>query len=151
MCLIVDASCCGKLFPEPENNYKYVKSCLYGFAQRHDINVKLVIGGQLKKELLRHHATREAIAVLVRGNRAKLVSDVEVDKLSASIAHKHELKSNDSHIIALALLTGARLLISEDSNLIGDFTSGKILSPPGKVYKDRQHDHLLVACCSKPS
>ena len=61
-----------------------------------------------------------------------------VQKLSAKL--KPRLKSNDSHIIALAKVSGAKLLASYDEDLGDDFK--KHISK-GKVYKYATHESLL--------
>jgi hypothetical protein len=52
---------------------------------------------------------------------------------------------DDEHIIALALVSRARLLCSNDQNLVEDFTNRKIINKPrGKVYKNSKHKHLIA-------
>ena len=39
--------------------------------------------------------------------------------------------SNDSHIVALAIVSGARVVVSRDQALAEDFTNPKLLKPKG--------------------
>ena len=61
--------------------------------------------------------------------------------------------SNDLHVLALALVSGARLLFTDDRRLTNDFMNTDVISgPAGKVYTTRgdvrrrftsEHDGLL--------
>lgn len=76
---------------------------------------------------------------LQRRDKLKLVSAQDVQEKNDEI--KDEIKSDDPHIIALALITEVKVLISNDKKLIGDF---KEHVPQGKVYKTKSHKHLLT-------
>lgn len=56
-------------------------------------------------------------------------------------------QSNDEHIIAIAMVTGARLLMSDDLPLGRDFRDRNIVDPPGRVVPEdadrRQIERLL--------
>ncbi len=55
-----------------------------------------------------------------------------------------KMESDDPHILALALVSGCRLLFSHDKNLHKDFTGKHFLSPRGKVFQDLdKHKKLL--------
>ena len=59
-------------------------------------------------------------------------------------------KSNDLHVLALALVSGARLLYTNDTALIDDFGNRDIVARPrGKIYTTAQvtdaHRRLLAA------
>lgn len=61
-------------------------------------------------------------------------------------------KSNDIHVLALALVSGARLLYTEDQALRNDFRKGKwkngrfiIGNPRGRLYSGRRNSNLLTA------
>ena len=57
---------------------------------------------------------------------------------------KMKPKSNDLHVIALARISGARLLYSDDKKLRKDFKNKHLVnSPRGKVYSKEDHQHLL--------
>ena len=47
-------------------------------------------------------------------------------------------QSNDQHVIALAIVSGARLLYSNDRRLQRDFKDRRLIDPPGKVYSTRR-------------
>ena len=65
----------------------------------------------------------------------KLKVDAQVTTLKNGVAHK----SNDSHVLALAQISGARLLYSNDTDLQQDFKNGGLINRPrGKVYSTRE-------------
>ena len=60
------------------------------------------------------------------------------------------IKSDDEHILALARVSGARLLFSGDKDLHDDFKNPKIIGKPGgKVYQTQQHERLLTSSVCK--
>ena len=66
------------------------------------------------------------------------------------------IKSDDEHILALALVSGARLLFSGDKDLHDDFKNPKIIpklggkpKSGGRVYQTQQHESLLKASVCK--
>ena len=59
-------------------------------------------------------------------------------------AVKVDCKSNDAHVIALARVSGARVLCTQDSELEDDFKDRTLIdSPRGSIYKNASHRHLL--------
>ena len=65
----------------------------------------------------------------------RTISKNEVDKKTEQIEIESTAKSDDPHVIALAFVSGARLLYSNDRNLMDDFRNQKFIDdPPGKVY-----------------
>ena len=78
----------------------------------------------------------DLVQELERQGLAQELSKGEVDDLSARLVKDHVLraKAKDSHILAIALLSGARLLYANDKNLHEDFKNTSIIYPKGKVY-----------------
>lgn len=75
---------------------------------------------------------------LMRSGQLKLVSQ-NIEKEENKL--KDIIKSDDPHIIALALISKVKVLISDDRKLIQDF---KEHISQGKVYKTKGHKHLLT-------
>ena len=101
---------------------------------------------KLKSEL--EHSSRmvnEFIA-LRRENKLKVISSEDVDNKENELNDlKKEIKSNDLHILALALAGNVKVLVSLDENLGDDFKN----HCNGKIYKYRDHEHLLNNCKCK--
>lgn len=135
MCIIIDAN----VFHE-------------GFSGRADAGKKvfewiaakktvMVIGGKLLKEIAGN--SPKAARWIQQGKLAKTViavNDSEVDDAEKRLDREGVCKSDDPHVIALAQVSGARLLYSNDRPLHQDFTNRELLnSPRGKVYSTREY------------
>ena len=54
--------------------------------------------------------------------------------------------SDDEHVLALALVSGARLLYTNDAALISDFKNRTIVATPrGKIYTTAENDNVTAA------
>lgn len=128
MCAIIDANVVHEVFGQNKS------PAGEGFFNWLDKRGRLMIGGDLTGELFQARNLREWAAEAQR--RGTLIS-VDNDKV---IARTNELKmqqkcgSDDPHIIALAQVSGARLLYSNDRKLRDDFKNSALINPPGKIY-----------------
>ena len=111
---------------------------------------KLVVGGKLKEELMGKKPKKgEKLKQEIKGvfefrvwaAQAKLsgrlinMDDNRVNQETEKVRRSGKLKSDDPHIIALAQVSGARLLFSHDKGLQDDFGNPAIINKPrGKVY-----------------
>ena len=80
------------------------------------------------------------IAQMRRAGQLKLVSEGVQEKADEL---EGQIKSNDEHIIALALVADVKVLVSYkegDQDLFKDFKN----LVRGKVYTKKQHKHLLT-------
>lgn len=73
--------------------------------------------------------------------QAVLFSNEQIDTEIKKLGKIKKIKSDDNHILALARISGAKLLITEDEDLIKDFKDGDIVG--GHIYKRKSHHHLL--------
>ena len=96
----------------------------------------LVIGGRNLKELSHNgNFSRWFLEARRMEGRVHQIKESEISKYENTLVQCGDLKSDDEHIIALALATNARLLYSNDKNLIKDFCNRLIIdNPRGKVY-----------------
>jgi hypothetical protein len=111
----------------------------------------VAVGGRLKRELIQTRFKR-LYRVLLLAGKLYQYDDKEVDRAEAIIIAQRKLKSDDPHVIALAQVSWCRLLFSRDQNLHHDFSNREILSPRGRIYQDKSHEHLLrnARTCRKP-
>jgi hypothetical protein len=146
MCLIVDANCAGSVFVGVgPDEFEPVRRALLG----QKIGARLALGGHLVQEYQRAGVLK-VVLELDRAGRAFGVDDAEVSRLAEQLKDGGLLRSNDSHVIALALVSKVRLLVSLDKPLHKDFTNPALISKPrGKVYQKRSHAHLLQSHCSR--
>jgi predicted nucleic acid-binding protein len=106
---------------------------------------RLVAAGKLREELVQHAAVHRLLVELERAGRLRSADaerlQQEEDRLSAS----RRCRSNDSHVLALAILSGARTLATFDNALAHDFRNAAIINKPrGRIYRNpTSHAHLL--------
>ena len=108
----------------------------------------LVVGGRLREELYRSATAGRAIQEWIRTRRAVDTEDLrpgEVEFETLALEAAGACRSNDEHVIALARVSGARLLCSKDQLLHQDFRNRELVSNPrGRVYQTSDHTHLLM-------
>ncbi len=148
MCLIVDTNVASKFFraqefPEALPLWKWVngpRGCLvYG-------------GTDLEREYKRVNEAQRVLRSLKQAGRAIEADRSQVDRVRDELLEEESCRSNDQHIIALARVSGSRLLYSEENwnFLLDDFKNPVLINKPrGKIYKRSEHKDLLkrVAKC----
>jgi len=149
VCLIVDNSVRDRVFFKPEDrDFQDLHSCLMGNGRP---VVKIVYGGELRREYLRRKDMMEQLAALDRKGQAKIISDAEVDNETKAVKATGLCRSNDEHVIALARVGRVRLLCASDNDLKRDFRNKALIDEPrGKIYDRRSHDALLREFCTPP-
>ena len=101
---------------------------------------KLVIGGEVRRELAQTSA-RDWLQQLLLAGRAIDVDDGQVDARAKEV--RGQCHSDDPHVIALAQLSSARLLYSNDKDLHRDFGNRQLVSEPrGRIYSTNESDHF---------
>ena len=93
----------------------------------------------IKKEIARHEGFRLKILELQRANRVRIISPMKVKKREGDLG---EIKSDDPHILALALEGQVGVLVSQDKKLGEDFK--RLTGGRGRIYKKASHKHLLT-------
>lgn len=147
MCAIVDANVASEVFGSnlPPAGEKFFEWLNKG-------NGRLVVGGKLLEELEKSSADFIYWGLEARrAGRMKIVNKSEVDARTEQIQRENKIRSDDPHVIALAQVSGARLLYSNDGDLQQDFRNEKLIDDPrGNVYSTRRdknfqrsHDGLL--------
>lgn len=131
MCAIVDANVASEVFgsrPRPAGEMF--------FAWLNKGSGRLVVGGKLLEELeaSTQHFRIWASEVALAG-RMRIVSKSEVDARAEQIRSEGAINSNDPHVLALAQISGARLLYTNDGDLQKDFRDRSLIdNPPGRIY-----------------
>ncbi len=116
MCAILDANVVGQVFglDRPSAGQAF-------FDWLHSDRGRLVVGGQLRRELDRNTAFRHWRAQAVLAGRVTLLNDDATDSLAQQLENESSCHSDDEHIVAVAQLSGARLLYTNDRDLQRDF------------------------------
>ena len=105
---------------------------------------KLAVGGKLWAELNSYRKFQPLFADLLRRSKVVKCDDDSVNAEAALI--DDVCRSNDSHVIALARVSGARLLYSNDLNLHKDFKNPRIINKPkGRIYSTRENNDITKA------
>lgn len=147
MCAIVDANVAHEVFGEnaPEAGVRFLDWIDKGIG-------RLVVGGLLMSELARGSSGFRDWAVQAQlSGRMRVANKGEVDNKAAALSEAGACKSNDHHVVALAQVSGARLLYSNDRDLQDDFRDKDLIdNPRGRVYStlgtdsfSRAHRDLL--------
>ena len=130
MCAILDASVVSQVFgnkrpPAGQAFFDWI-------AYRHG---RVIVGGKLDRELKKNGRFRLWIRDALLSGKARRLAAREVDEVADLLTRDGACKSDDEHVIALAQLSGARLLYSNDKKLNRDFLNAELVPPPpGKVY-----------------
>ena len=94
----------------------------------------LITGGKAFRELCDTSANK-LIQELIFSGKMKKEDEQEVDALTTRLEDEGGFISDDPHILALAQISGARLLYSNDKKLHKDFKNKKLIdNPEGKIY-----------------
>ena len=136
MCAILDANVAHEVFTA--NQTEAGREFLRWLTKRQG---RLAVGGKLRRELARHRAAGIWIVEGIRAGRVRAAKDDDVDRLAEELAGS--CRSDDPHVIALARVSGARLLYSNDRALHQDFGDRDLLNRPrGKVFSTLETPHL---------
>lgn len=140
MPLIVDANRAGDFRRPVRGHAGKIVSFLTRRAAR------LVVGGQLTKELCK---SGDFAQLLLEMQRLGAVTIVEARRCEAEIHKLPSYTSDDPHVLALARASGARLLYTEDRDLMDDFKNRKLICPRGKIITPGTHEAVAVGLVQK--
>lgn len=147
MCAIVDANVASEVFGE--NPPPAAEEFLEWITDGRGV---LVVGGRLYEELDGHSPDfRRWASQAILARQMRIEDEDLVNAKERQIRNAGQHRSDDPHVLALAHVSGARLLYSNDRDLQQDFGDrGLIDHPRGKVYSTlvnksfaRSHRNLL--------
>ena len=139
MCLSVDASLAGIVFSSPPHP-DFVP--VLDWLEKKD--GCLIVGGRLGTELARLERARRFLIALLRAGRAKQIPAEQVTREESTVLETGLCRSNDSHVIALARVSGARTLCTHDKELQKDFRNHQLIAKPrGSIYQRNSQEKLL--------
>ena len=142
MCAILDANVVAQVFGD--NRPSAGEEFFAWLVRRHG---RLVVSSELKKELDRGHRRFRAWAVEAQA-AGRLISAPEEDVIrkTEELRQAGSCRSNDAHIIALAQVTKARLLYTNDRDLHADFTDRRLINAPkGRIYTTRKYSDFRTS------
>ena len=140
MCAIVDTNVSGQVFGPPNVQTPAGRFFLDWLE---DGRGKLVIGGELRRELEGYSQFRAWMRTASRRGNARVIDDALVEADTQSLQAQQVGLSNDKHVLALARVSGARLLFTNDRDLQRDFANRNIISGTrGRVYTTVEHSDI---------
>ena len=100
---------------------------------------ELVVGGKVLDELVRNRNFERWLLEARRlGGRVRQVGRARIRQREDDLVRSGLLQSDDQHIVALALESGARLLYTDDSRLQRDFINRQVIpGVEGRIYTSR--------------
>lgn len=134
MCAIVDASVAFEVFGR--------KRTAAGMRFRDwldDGRGQLVVGGRALEELVRNrNFARWLLEARRTSGRVRQIGGARIRQRQEELVRREVLQSDDEHVVALALVSGARLLYTDDARLQRDFANPAVIADPaGRVYTSR--------------
>ena len=139
MCAIIDANVVHEVFghDRPEAGVEFFKWINSGKG-------KLVVAGKLKKELSRNANFLSWWEEAQRAGRTKACDDAEVDRQTQNVERSGGYRSDDPHVLALAQISGARLLFTNDQDLQDDFGNSELIEPQGgNIYTTKNYPRKM--------
>ena len=136
MCIILDANMLSRFKKRADEDIKPVWDWVY------NRNGKIAYSTTEKfKEEWTRGGGDNVLKELQTIKKLKPVSAQDVQEKQNEL--EGQIRSNDPHIIALAIVANVRVLVSEDRTLIDDFTNRDLVAR-GRVYQRAEHAHLLT-------
>ncbi len=106
----------------------------------------LVMGGKLADELTHDGRFRAWSETAIQYGRLRLFDRAKVNERADELHDSNACTSDDEHVIALAQLSGARLLFSNEPNLHKDFKSRNLIDDPrGKVFSTKDSKEFTLS------
>jgi hypothetical protein len=141
MCAIVDANVTFEVFGKKQTEAgRKFRDWLDGNRG------KLVVAGKNLTELMHNGNFRRWFLEARRlTGRVRQIARAQVEVQEEELRRSGLVRSDDEHVLALALVSGARLLYSNDGNLKNDFSNAGIVQrPKGWVYT-RQESKIFTS------
>ena len=133
MCAIVDVNVSNEIFGDnrPKAGERF-------FERLNSGSLRLVVSRKLLAEL-NYGKAQQWIQQAILAGKVHLETTGTVDEREEKLNEEGRCHSNDTHVIALAQISGARLLYSNDKDLQEDFGNKPLIDRPrGKVYSTNE-------------
>lgn len=140
MCIIIDANKCNELANPNAEGYAELQP-VKKWMKRGGIIVFAPEHPEFRKELMK--CSNKFKRLWEEHLRRGLVTNIDADKVEGKRKTLQDLQSNDDHIIALALVSGTKVLVSGDIKLHKDFTNKKN-GAGGRVYQYKKQARSML-------
>ena len=125
MCIIVDACCANSLGNADWPQAHLIRDWVRGGG-------KIVSGGLLQREL--KNTALQALLVQWSASGRLINKDPTEIKIEEEKLDRSKVKSNDLHVIALARLSGAKVIVTRDQDLMYDLKKSPEIGKARKIY-----------------
>ena len=140
MCAIVDTNVWHEV--SPPSSQSEAGKYFYDWLMKRNGGT-IVSGGGHLRELNRINDFKRVFAERLQAGRARRIPDGEVDADAASLRAGRVCRSNDQDILALARISGARLLFTNDNALQDDFRDRQVINRlQGRVYTTARYQNV---------
>lgn len=141
MCIIIDANKMGGFLTEPPNQAA-AAAPIHDWLRKKGGKIVYSTGGKFAAEV--RGRAQERLTLYARSGQAIQIDARRFQDDESSLANDG-IKSDDPHVLALARESGARLLYTDDADLMDDFKDKRFIDKPrGKVYRNQTHVGLLT-------
>ena len=106
----------------------------------------IAVGGDLLDELTANGRFREWYTRNIQSGLILQIGRDRIAPIQKKLEREGQCQSNDKHVLALAIASGARLLYTNDNLLMADFRNRTIVPGlPGKIYTTRDRKDFRPA------
>ena len=143
MCAIIDNNVRHEVFGDRETQTPAGK---YFLDWAEGPRGNLVIGGELRRELNGYARFQLWLRTATRRNIVRSVPDEQIESETRKLREQRICKSDDEHVLALARVSGARLLFTNDRDLQDDFRDRSIIGGTrGRIYTTHEYTDVRAA------
>lgn len=141
MCAILDANAAGLVFTSRTTGVENESASKRFFDWIDSGAGSLIAGGKLLGELDKVSNFQKWRKRAVFAGRIRILDEDNVNQTASQVAP--HCKSDDPHVIAVALIGNARFLYSNDNDLQKDFKNPNLVNNPrGSVYSTRHGNNF---------
>ena len=138
MCVILDANMFGEFKKRDKGKKNEDMEPIWNWLDGKHGKIVYSPTEKIKREWLKG-GMKNHMRTLNQAGKLKLVAAEDVQAKANVLNQTGALKSNDAHIVALAMFAKIKVLVSADKALHADFMN--IVG--GEVYITKSHSHLL--------
>ena len=137
MCIIVDANMFSAFRDPTDENMEPV----WNWLRKKNGKIAYSSTEKFEEEWERGGVT-DLIKLLRQAEQLKEIPPPKVEAKENELNREGAIRSNDPHIIALAIIAEVKVLVSNDRRLHEDFKNRNLVG--GKVYQTKSHSRLLT-------
>lgn len=134
MCAIIDANTCHEIV----GSNTTVEGRLFADWLESGGGI-LVIGGKVTTEISRNGNVVRYLGQLRAAGRLRVADSTAVEAETKRLGALTDLASDDPHVLAVAIVAGAKLLFSRDQNLHKDYLNRQLIGFRGSVYQGQRN------------